>query len=102
MTSKEFQEGMTQFRIDQIMETLQESEALLADGFESALIGHTQGPYVVAVYDYDMCVHILMERDGMSCLDAIEFMEYNVVGSLGKGCQSLYPWPEYQPPNLKK
>ena len=36
---------------------------------------------MIAVYDYDMCVHILMERDGMDCQDAIDFMEYNVVGS---------------------
>ena len=36
---------------------------------------------VVAVYDYDMCVHVLMERDGMTCEEAIEFMDFNVTGS---------------------
>lgn len=81
MTSDEFDKGVLQFRIDQIMETLTDHEALLADGFESALIGHTQGSNVVAVYDYDLCVHILMERDDMTCEDAVEFMEFNVVGS---------------------
>ena len=79
--SKEFKNGMKRFRIDQIMETLEEAEALTAEGFEDALIGHTQGSNIVAVYEYDMCIHILMERDGMTCLDAIEFMEFNVVGA---------------------
>lgn len=57
-------------------------DTLLADGFEDALIGfgyqHTK---VIAIYDYDKCVKVLMERDEMSEEDAIEHMEYNVVGS---------------------
>lgn len=81
MSSEEFEKGMMQFRTDQMMETLEECEALLADGFEGALIGHTQGANVVAVYDYDACVNILIERDDMDYMDAIEFMEFNVVGS---------------------
>ena len=60
---------------------LAENDALLADGFEEALIGHTQGANVVAVYDYDTCVAILIHRDGMTIEDAVEFMEFNVVGS---------------------
>ena len=36
---------------------------------------------MVAVYDYDVCVQILMERDSMTIEDAVEWMEYNVVGS---------------------
>jgi hypothetical protein len=81
MTSEEFDEGLKNYRMQQIMDALTDAEALLADGFESALIGHTHGPNTVAVYDYDMCVHVLMERDEMSCEDAVEFMEFNVVGS---------------------
>lgn len=69
------------FRIEQLMSNLADCEALVADGFDGALIGQTQGFNVVAVYDYDECVHILMQRDGMSYEDAIEHMEYNVVGS---------------------
>lgn len=57
-------------------------DTLLADGFEDALIGfgyqHTK---VIAIYDYNECVKVLMERDEMSEEDAIEHMEYNVVGS---------------------
>ena len=67
----------------ELMSRLEESDALLADGFEDALIGITENHHFrdVAVYDYDDAVDILMVRDGMSEEDAIEFMEYNVVSS---------------------
>jgi len=79
--SKEFAANMRMFRHEQIMQALVEEEALLADGFEQALLGHTQGPNIVAVYEYDLCVHILMDRDGMTCEEAIEYMDFNVTGS---------------------
>jgi len=55
---------------------------LLADGFEEAVIGvGRQFNVEVMVYDYYKCVDVLMERDGMSIEDAVEWMEYNVVGA---------------------
>ena len=58
------------------------SDILLADGYETALIGVGQQFNVaMAVYDYDKCIEILMERDGMSHEDATEWMEINVVGA---------------------
>lgn len=66
-------------RLEYLMEVLEEEEALVAKEFEDALIGYTNGANLVAVYDYDMCVHILME-DNMTYEQAIEYMEYNVVG----------------------
>ena len=55
---------------------------LYADGFEDALIGlgwqHTK---LSAIYDYDKCVEILILREDMTHEEAIEWMEYNVVGS---------------------
>lgn len=66
-------------RLEYLMEVLEEEEALVAKEFEDALIGYTNGTNLVAVYDYDMCVHILME-DNMTYEQAIEYMEYNVVG----------------------
>lgn len=58
------------------------SDTLLADGFEDALIGfgyqHTK---VIAIYDYNKCVTVLMDRDSMTEEEAIDYMEYNVVGS---------------------
>jgi hypothetical protein len=55
---------------------------LYADGFEDALIGlgwqHTK---LIAVYDYNKCVEILIHDQEMTHEEAIEWMEYNVVGS---------------------
>lgn len=56
--------------------------ALYAYGFEDALIGlgyqfNTQ----LAVYDWDECVSILTQRDGMTYDEAIEFMDFNVTGA---------------------
>jgi len=56
---------------------------LLADGFDAAFIGvgsqFSNEP--VAVYDRNKCIEILMDRDGMSDEEAIEFFEYNVQGA---------------------
>ena len=56
-------------------------EALLADGFDDALIGIVQvkGRPTVALYDYRICVQVLVERDGVSPEEAEEHMEFNVV-----------------------
>ena len=53
---------------------------LVADGFEEAFMGISNewGP-PRAVYSYDHCVQVLT-RD-MSLEDAVEHMEFNVVGS---------------------
>lgn len=56
--------------------------AYLFDGFENAMIGVVQqfSNPVVAGYDYDKCIEILMTRDKMSEEDAIEFFEFNTTG----------------------
>jgi len=55
---------------------------LFADGFDDALIGvGMQFSREVAVYDYDKCLDILIQRDGMDIEGAIDYMEYNVVGA---------------------
>lgn len=58
-------------------------EMLFADGFDDALIGIVEqfGRPPVALYSYDMCITILMERDGMEEDEAIEFFDYNVIGA---------------------
>lgn len=58
------------------------SEALVADGFDDAVIGMArQFNKDLVVYDEDKCIKILMERDGMTDEEAIEFFEFNVVGA---------------------
>jgi len=61
---------------------------LLADGFEDAFIGYFQrvGKPKVAVYDYDKCLRILMERDEMGVYEAEEYFQFNTVGAwVGEG-----------------
>jgi len=54
---------------------------LLADGFEDALIGFGQQfNQKIAIYDYARCVEVLAAQ-GFSYEDAIEWMEYDVVGA---------------------
>ena len=58
-------------------------EALFIDGFDNALIGIARrcGSSDVAVYDYAKCVDVMVDRDGMSHDEAVEYMEYNVAGA---------------------
>ena len=65
---------------EHLMEILEEEECLTADGFDKALVGCTYGANVVAVYDINKMVEILME-DGTDYEDAVEFLDYNVVGT---------------------
>jgi hypothetical protein len=56
--------------------------ALLADGFEDALVGFGyQFTHPVAVYNKDKCIEILMDRDGMDDTEAIEYFDFNVSGA---------------------
>lgn len=66
---------------DHLMEALADNEALLADGFEDALIGITAGIESRAVYDINAMVAILVHRDGMTTEDAEEYINFNVVGA---------------------
>jgi|TARA_Y100000592_G_scaffold91453_1_gene151641 formylmethanofuran dehydrogenase subunit E len=65
---------------DHLMEILEEEECLTADGFDDALVGCTYGANVVAVYDINKMIEILME-EGTNYDDAVEFLDYNVVGA---------------------
>jgi|TARA_R110001632_G_scaffold172306_1_gene291620 hypothetical protein len=55
---------------------------LKADGFDAAIIGVGQrcGSPDFLVYDYDKCVAVLILQ-GMSDTEALEYMEFNVVGA---------------------
>jgi hypothetical protein len=56
---------------------------LLADGFDEAFVGTSyrfhDGP--LATYDTQMCISILMTRDGMTEEEAQEFFDFNVLGA---------------------
>jgi hypothetical protein len=58
-------------------------EALTADGFEAAFLGiHRRFSHPpLAAYSYEKCIGVLMERDKMSHDEAVEFFDFNVIGS---------------------
>jgi|TARA_R110000751_G_scaffold14809_5_gene47847 hypothetical protein len=60
---------------------MNDDKPLLADGFDSAVLGLSRGTLGadIAVYSIDRCIDILVKRDGMSEDEAIEFMNFNVL-----------------------
>jgi len=61
-------------------------KAMKADGFDDAILGMSTriGDESLIAYDYDKCIEILQEE--MSYEEAVEYMEFNVVGSyVGEG-----------------
>ena len=72
---------------------------LKADGFDGAILGLGRrcGQSDLLVYDADKCVAILM-KDGMTDEEAMEYFEYNVVGSwMGEGTPIfLYSGEDYE------
>jgi len=59
-----------------------DEETIYFNGFDEALLGlGTQFNRDIAVYDFEKCVDILMSRDDMSYDEAVEYMDYNIIGA---------------------
>jgi len=58
-------------------------DILLADGFETAIMGYSEraGNPTIATYSTAKCIQVLMERDGMTDEEAHEYFYFNVVGA---------------------
>lgn len=58
-------------------------DALLCDGFDEAIIGTAErinlGP--VVAYDVDKMIDIMVERDGMTYEEALEYFNFNILGA---------------------
>ena len=68
---------------------------LKADGFDKAVIGRALNPVNhedVIVYDAYRCMKILVERDGMTEDEAIEFLEFNTIGAFVGECTPIFLW----------
>jgi hypothetical protein len=63
-----------------LLERLTDNECLLADGYDDALIGISEGYNPLAIYDIDLCIKCLVESDGISEEDALEHFYFNTVG----------------------
>ena len=64
--------------------------ALILDGLNDAIVGASDCGLLI--YDYNKTVKIFMKRDGMTTEEAIEWIDYNVMGVQcnGKGFIVLY------------
>jgi hypothetical protein len=73
----------TRFEIIRDQLTEENPDALLADGFEDALIGIARrcSQPSLAVYDENKCIDILVKRDKMTWEEAVEFFEFNTLGA---------------------
>ena len=71
----------TKITLEEIVEI--NDKALLADGFDEAIDGMCIqfGQLPIVAYDYNKCIDILIKRDGMSETEAVEYFDFNVVGS---------------------
>ena len=65
-------------RIEELKETIGDHnpEALFADGFDNAILGYSSDCRVI--YSVDQIVETLVERDGMTHDEAIEFFNFNI------------------------
>ena len=65
--------------LEALMETHPESNFLIADGFDEAIIGYHQQSERL-IYSIRKCIEILV-RDGMTVQDAEEYFYFNVEGA---------------------
>ena len=73
---------LTRSRIDEALKEMEEN-TLLIDGFDEAFLGFSQriNQPILAVYSYDRLVKVCMDRDGMEWEEAVEYVDYNIVGA---------------------
>ncbi len=73
---------LTRSRIDDALKEMEEN-TLLIDGFDEAFLGFSQriNQPILAVYSYDGLVKVCMDRDGMEWEEAVEYVDYNIVGA---------------------
>ena len=78
----EFDITIHQMNRKEIELTYQDIPLLFADGFDKAIVGVSRTFNKLSIaYDTNKCIKILMSRDNMTQLEAVEYFEFNVVGS---------------------
>lgn len=88
---------MASRRIEELFDWLGE-EVIVFDGFDEALVGWTRpmNSPTLAVYDFDTMVDIIVSRDGCDMDEAIEFIDFNVVGGyFGPGTPVVLYRPDW-------
>ena len=75
---------------------------LQVDGMSEALLGQMtmakweDNPYEVLVYSVDKIIEILIDRDGMTEEEAIEFFEFNIEGAYMGRMTPVYVHQTYE------
>ena len=71
----------TQYVLEEIHEL--NSEALVPDGLEEAVIGYVErfGMQPLALVDKEKVINILMKRDKMLYDEAEEYFDFNIIGA---------------------
>jgi len=68
--------------LEEILETYDDEDILVADGFDEAVIGiATDFTEPRLIYSVEKCIEILMKRDEMEYEDAMEYFTFNVSGA---------------------
>ena len=65
--------------LEKILEQYEDEQILIADGFDSAVIGIEENSMRL-IYSVEKCITILMNQ-GMDMTEAVEYFEFNVSGS---------------------
>ena len=65
--------------LEKILEQHEDEEILIADGFDSAVIGIEENSMRL-IYSVEKCINILMDQ-GMDMTEAVEYFDFNVSGS---------------------
>lgn len=73
--------------------SIQESNALLPDGYDSCIIGFCPKSERL-VYSREKMIELLKERDGMSDTTAIEFLEFNTWRAYAGEHTPIYVWTD--------
>ena len=68
-------------------------QPLRADGFNQAIIGNEYNTNRV-VYSIERMLQILIDRDGMSMEEAIEYFSFNIGGAYMGEMTPVYVWTE--------
>ena len=69
-------------KLNDILEGMAYGELMIIDGFDEAVLGvGSRVGMDVLVYDRKIMVDILTERDGMTELEAQEYIDYNITGA---------------------
>ena len=90
---KELRENRAK-RLTELKETIEgiNPEAMFADGHDNALMGYSSDGK--AIYSADQIVQTLVERDGMTPDEAIEFFDFNIAGAFVGVYTPIYMYEE--------